>query len=138
MPPRHYLCYGLVAATVEFILTREKERDGAVLVFVQGVGEIKQCVSAITRRLKGQKTWVLGLHGSLSSEDQRRVFRRPPNGTRKIVVATNVAETSITIDDCAFVIDTGRYVCNYLCMVLPVGIEGRRIEDERNTEREGE
>ena len=112
-PPRHYMCYGLIAATVAHILgplarSNPADADGAVLVFVQGVGEIKRAVDAIRAAVRGQKVWITGLHGSLSSEDQRKVFDRPPKGTRKVVVSTNVAETSITIDDCAFVVDSGR------------------------------
>ena len=41
-------------------------------------------------------------------EDQRLVFQRPPRGVRKVVLATNIAETAITIDDIGFVVDTGR------------------------------
>lgn len=43
------------------------------------------------------KLWVLPMHGSLPNEDQLKVFQRTPAGTRKIVVATNVAEASVTI-----------------------------------------
>lgn len=52
---------------------------------------------------------VLPLHGSLTSFDQSRIFRRAPRGKRKVVVSTNIAETSITINDCSVVIDSGLF-----------------------------
>lgn len=48
------------------------------------------------------------LHSSMQSSDQRRIFLRPTNGKRKIVLSTNLAETSITIDDIVYVIDSGK------------------------------
>ena len=52
--------------------------------------------------------WIIALHSILSSADQQSVFNVPPSGVRKIVLATNIAETGITIPDVVFVIDAGK------------------------------
>ena len=91
---------------------RESQRGEAVLVFLQGTKEIDDVREALIRTDLGrdaeQREWVLPLHGSLPADEQKRVFLRPPRGVVKVVLATNVAETSITIDDIGFVIDSGR------------------------------
>ena len=51
---------------------------------------------------------MVPLHASLPAEEQARAFRPTPRGTRKVVLCTNVAETSLTVDDCCLVIDSGR------------------------------
>lgn len=53
-------------------------------------------------------TRVLPLHSSLSPQEQNAVFQKMPPGHRKIVVSTNIAETSVTIEDVVYVIDTCR------------------------------
>lgn len=79
-----------------------KATDGDVLVFLPGVGEIQRTAEAL-RDLKG--TEVMMLYGDLPSEQQDAVLRRGPR--RKVVLATNVAETSVTIDGVTAVVDTG-------------------------------
>ncbi|KAK1258481.1 putative pre-mRNA-splicing factor ATP-dependent RNA helicase [Acorus gramineus] len=85
---------------------------GAILVFLPGVSEIYLLVDrlAATYRFSGLAgDWLLPLHSSLASSDQRKVFLPPPPNVRKVIVATDIAETSITIDDVLYVIDCGKH-----------------------------
>lgn len=84
-----------------------------MLVFLPGTREIQDVQEALQRTRElgsspAQREWVMQLHGSLPPDEQRRVFLRPPAGVIKVVLATNVAETSVTIDDVGVVIDSGR------------------------------
>lgn len=54
------------------------------------------------------RQWVIPLHSSVSPQEQRKAFDVPPPGIRKIVVATNIAETSLTISDVSLVVDSGK------------------------------
>ncbi len=80
----------------------------ATLVFVAGVQDIDDVLQGLRRSGRFDPNWLRPLHGSLPPDDQRRVFEVPPPGICKVVVATNVAETSITIPDVGFVVDAGR------------------------------
>lgn len=82
--------------------------QGAVLVFMPGVGEISRLINELQAGVPG--VWAVPLHGGLSGKEQALVFREgPPAGfSKKVVVATNVAETSITIPDVTVVIDSAR------------------------------
>jgi ATP-dependent RNA helicase DHX57 len=83
----------------------DNNQKGGILIFLPGVAEITRTVNQLRAV---SSLHVLPLHASLDTREQRRVFTSPPSGKRKVVVATNVAETSITIDDIVAVIDTGR------------------------------
>lgn len=86
---------------------------GSVLVFLPGTVEIDEVSRAVVGMLarpdgRVRREWVLPLHGALPPSEQARCFLAAPEGVCKIVLATNVAETSITIPDVAMVIDSGR------------------------------
>ncbi|MHB1559679.1 MAG: ATP-dependent helicase HrpB [Isosphaeraceae bacterium] len=78
---------------------------GHLLVFLPGMGEIRRAVRAIEPIAEAAGALVLPLHGSLPAEDQDRALQ--PTDRRKIILSTNVAETSLTIEGVRTVIDTG-------------------------------
>ncbi len=88
-------------------------RPGAILVFLPGERAIKNCIERLSHESWFRKLYPLPLYGRLSKEEQERVFKSPPFGKKKIVIATNIAETSITINDIAAVIDSGLAKLNF-------------------------
>ena len=88
-------------------------RPGAILVFLPGERAIKNCIERLSQESWFRKLYPLPLYGRLSKEEQERVFKSPPFGKKKIVIATNIAETSITINDIAVVIDSGLSKLNF-------------------------
>ncbi|HWO18229.1 MAG TPA: ATP-dependent RNA helicase HrpA [Kofleriaceae bacterium] len=92
----------LVASTVNEIA--EMDPRGDMLVFLPGEREIREAASEIERRALPH-TMVLPLYARLSAADQQRVFQR--TAQRRVVLATNVAETSLTIPGIVYVVDTG-------------------------------
>ncbi|XP_065865720.1 DExH-box ATP-dependent RNA helicase DExH3-like isoform X2 [Euphorbia lathyris] len=89
----------------------KKERPGAVLVFMTGWDDINSLKDQLqAHHLLGDPSRVLLLacHGSMASSEQRLIFDKPQDGVRKVVLATNMAETSITIPDAVFVVDCGK------------------------------
>ncbi|KAK9283052.1 hypothetical protein L1049_011280 [Liquidambar formosana] len=88
-----------------------KERPGAVLVFMTGWEDISCLRDQVKAHpLLGDPNRVLLLtcHGSMATSEQKLIFEKPPPNVRKIVLATNMAEASITINDVVFVIDCGK------------------------------
>ncbi|GMG99510.1 hypothetical protein Nepgr_001350 [Nepenthes gracilis] len=88
-----------------------KERPGAVLVFMTGWEDIsclKDQVKAHPLLGDPNRVLLLTCHGSMATSEQRLIFERPPRNVRKIVLATNMAEASITINDIVFVVDCGK------------------------------
>eukprot|EP00795_Rhopilema_esculentum_P012353 gene12353-3006_t len=82
---------------------------GDLLIFMSGMAEIEAVVDAASEYAQKTKRWIiLPLHSSLSIEDQDKVFDIAPEGVRKCIVSTNIAETSITIDGIRFIADSGK------------------------------
>jgi ATP-dependent RNA helicase DHX57 len=114
----------LVSAVVGHIVATASKRGG-ILIFLPGVQDIRHCIEAIQGILGSDEADILPLHANLTNDEQRRVFLQTSKW--KIIAATNVAEvskptlislyqpfslhssqTSITIDDIIYVIDTGK------------------------------
>ncbi|KAG8236497.1 hypothetical protein J437_LFUL016409 [Ladona fulva] len=86
-----------------------KGERGDVLIFVSGMAEISTIVEAAQLYAQHSQNWIiLPLHSTLSIADQDKVFDYPPEGIRKCIVSTNIAETSVTIDGIRFVVDSGK------------------------------
>lgn len=83
------------------------EPEGDFLVFMPGAYEISKTIAAIAGTPEGRACAVFPLYGELSAEAQDAAVAPAPAGTRKVVVATNVAETSLTIPGVRVVIDSG-------------------------------
>lgn len=82
---------------------------GDVLIFLSGIQEINTVAEAIIDYVRTTKKWIiLRLHSSLSIDIQDKVFDLAPLGIRKCILATNIAETSVTIDGIRFVVDSGK------------------------------
>ena len=92
-----------VAAAIQLALRRDA---GDILVFLPGAGEIRFVESILAKHdLHG--ALVLPLYGAMTHTDQDRAIRPDPDGRRKIVLATSIAETSLTIEGVRVVVDSG-------------------------------
>lgn len=82
----------------------------AILVFLPGIAEIRRLHNMLlSHRSFSQGWYIYQLHSTIATEEQEQAFLVPPPGTRKIVLATNIAETGITIPDVTCVVDTGKH-----------------------------
>ncbi|OIW29260.1 P-loop containing nucleoside triphosphate hydrolase protein [Coniochaeta ligniaria NRRL 30616] len=84
--------------------------SNAILVFLPGIAEIRTINDMLLGDKQFSTDWlVYPMHSTIASEEQEAAFLVPPPGMRKIVLATNIAETGITIPDVTCVIDTGKH-----------------------------
>lgn len=90
-----------------------EDPEGDMLIFLPGEKLITNCAISLGNQDTSRKLHILPLFGRLPKEEQERIFEPTPAGKRKIVVSTNIAETSVTIDNITTVIDSGLAKLNY-------------------------
>ncbi|KAJ8906332.1 hypothetical protein NDN08_002825 [Rhodosorus marinus] len=95
----------LIKRLVFAIDKQAEEKDGSILVFLPGIADIMALVSRLS---DSNCLWPVPLHALLSPADSQKAFSRPPRGLRKVVCSTNVAETSVTVEDVVYVVDSIR------------------------------
>ena len=100
-----------ICSTVERVLNNDE--DGGILIFLPGEKIIKDCLFKLDHSKFARKIYTLPLYGRLAKEEQERVFDPAPFGKKKVIISTNIAETSVTISDITTVIDSGLSKLNY-------------------------
>ncbi|GAA1785579.1 ATP-dependent RNA helicase HrpA [Leucobacter iarius] len=119
-----------------------REAPGDVLVFLSGEAEIRDAADALNGRLRSSSrtkpTEILPLYGRLSAAEQHRVFERRPGAvSRRVVLATNVAETSLTVPGIRYVVDAGtarisRYSARSKVQRLPIEAISQASANQRS------
>ena len=102
----------LEACVITALQIHLREGPGDILVFLPGQQEIEEAMELVSIRTKGMgsrmaELIVLPIYSSLPADMQAKIFLPTPIGSRKLILATNIAETSLTIDNIVFVIDPG-------------------------------
>ncbi|MBI3819621.1 MAG: ATP-dependent helicase HrpB [Planctomycetes bacterium] len=111
---------------------------GHILIFLPGMGEIRRCREAIVALEKQYSLRVHLLHGDLPPEEQDAAIAPAPPGIRKLILSTNVAETSVTIEGVSAVIDAGlRRILKFDPSVGLDRLELGRISNMSATQRAG-
>ncbi len=100
---------------IEAIVTRivTEKREGDVLVFLPGEKLIKDCMQRLAYCRVGPSLHLIPLYARLGKDEQGRAFEVPPPGMTKVIVSTNIAETSVTIDGVTSVLDSGLAKLNF-------------------------
>jgi ATP-dependent helicase HrpA len=102
-------------AKIEQIVSRivSERREGDILVFLPGEKAIKECMKRLAYSPNGGRLHLIPLYARLGKDEQERVFDKAPFMKTKVVISTNIAETSVTIDGITSVIDSGLAKLNY-------------------------
>lgn len=92
---------------VEAVERALRADTGSLLVFLPGAGEIRRTETLLSERIRNPDTDIVALYGALDAREQDRAISPAPPGRRKVVLATSIAETSLTIEGVRVVIDSG-------------------------------
>jgi ATP-dependent helicase HrpB len=119
------------------ILNLLDTKEGNILVFLSGTKEIK----SIEKRLNQSSlkdVYISTLYGNLSKEAQDQAIKAPPKGKRKVVLATNIAQTSLTIEGIKIVIDSGLHNVSVFSPFSGMNrLESQHISQDSATQRAG-
>lgn len=128
--------HDMAQAAAATVIEAHRNHEGDILVFLPGQGDIERCMQLLGTSLA--PTQVLPLYGNLSPEQQRHAIAPSNKGERKVVLATPIAETSITIEGVRVVVDSG--LCRQIMFDTRTGLshlETTRISIDMATQRMG-
>ncbi|GLH06847.1 Probable ATP-dependent RNA helicase spindle-E [Gryllus bimaculatus] len=114
-PKTYEIAFKLISQFDNLERSSEVFVKGAVLVFLPGIQEIEELFNLLATKSSQNKWWVRPLHSTITTDEQESVFSRPPSGYRKIILSTNIAESSLTVPDIVYVIDfclTKHLICD--------------------------
>ncbi|MCD2397147.1 ATP-dependent RNA helicase, partial [Borreliella burgdorferi] len=112
-PPLLNTSKGLILKIKEIVLNVIKEKKaGDILIFLSGEKEIKETIKELQELNSKKNLIIFPLYGRMPKEAQEQIFMTTPKNKRKIIVSTNIAETSITIENIKIVIDSGKVKTN--------------------------
>ncbi|WNY63251.1 ATP-dependent RNA helicase [Borreliella carolinensis] len=112
-PPLLNTSKGMILKIKEIVLNVIKEKKaGDILIFLSGEKEIKETIKELQELSSKKKLIIFPLYGRMPKEAQEQIFMPTPKNKRKIIVSTNIAETSITVENIKIVIDSGKVKTN--------------------------
>ena len=100
-----------IESTIQRVLSNRV--NGDILIFLPGEKIIKDCMQKLYKSSFSRKIHIIPLYGRLAKEEQERVFDSAPLGKKKVIISTNIAETSVTIPGITVVIDSGLAKLNF-------------------------
>ena len=100
-----------IESTIQRVLSNKV--NGDILIFLPGEKIIKDCMQKLYKSTFSRKIHIIPLYGRLAKEEQERVFDSAPLGKKKVIISTNIAETSVTIPGITVVIDSGLAKLNF-------------------------